>query len=104
MFSRIPLLVWFLVPTLILVVVGVWFLSKSATSTKPEDSKVPEAVSTPVEGTVDYDIVSRDHIAQGTNGSGYNSNPPSSGPHWQGPAKNGLYDTALPDQQLTPNF
>jgi len=104
MFSRIPLLVWFLVPTLILVVVGVWFLSKSSTSTKPEDSKVPEAVSTPVEGTVDYDIVSRDHIAQGTNGSGYNSNPPSSGPHWQGPAKNGFYDTALPDQQLIHNL
>src|SRR3989344_7719831 len=102
--NKVPLLVWFLIPTLILVAVGVWFFSKSPTLTKPEESTKAEAVSTPVLGTVDYDIVSRDHIAQGTVGSGYNSNPPSSGPHWQGPAKNGFYDTVLPDQQLIHNL
>jgi len=102
--QRIPLLVWFLIPTIILVGVGVWFFTKSSSLVKPEESNKAEAVSTPVEGTIDYDIVSRDHIATGTNGSGYNSNPPSSGPHWQGPAKNGFYDTALPDQQLIHNL
>lgn len=104
MLQRVPLLVWFLIPTIVLVGVGVWFFTKSSSNVKPEDSSKPEAVSTPVEGTVDYDIVSRDHIAQGTSGSGYNSNPPSSGPHWQGPAKNGFYDSALPDEQLLHNL
>lgn len=104
MFSRIPLLVWFLIPTIVLVGVGVWFFTKSSSSVKPEDSSKPEAVSTSVLGTVDYDIVSRDHIAQGTSGSGYNSNPPSSGVHWQGPAKNGFYDSDLRDEQLIHNL
>lgn len=61
---------------------------------------LPAAVSKPVEGTVDYDIVGRNHIASGTAGSGYNSNPPSSGPHWSNPAKNGVYDSQIPDQQI----
>src|SRR3990167_2118010 len=102
--QKVPLLVWFLIPTLVIVGVGVWFFTKSSSLVKPEESNKAEAVSTPVLGTVDYDIVSRTHISQGTSGSGYNSNPPSSGPHWQGPAKNGFYYSALPDQQLIHNL
>lgn len=100
MFNRIPLIVWFLIPTLILVALGVWFLTKSSTVGQEEDSSKPVMVSNPVEGTVDYEIVGRNHIPQGTPGSGYNSNPPSSGPHWPSPAKNGFYETALADEQF----
>lgn len=102
--NRVPLLVWFLIPTFIIVGAGVWFFSKNSGM---EESKVlGEAVpvASPVEGTVDYPIVGRNHIAAGAAGSGYNSDPPSSGPHWPSPAKNGVYDAQLPDEQLIHNL
>ena len=100
---RIPLLVWFLIPTFVIIGAGVWFLSKNSTG-ETQDSALPVAVSNPVEGTVDYEIVGRNHIASGTAGSGYNSNPPSSGPHWPNPAKNGVYDSPLPEEQVLHNL
>ncbi len=101
--SRVPLLVWFLVPTLIAVVIGVWFFSKSNLGQTQDESK-PEPVSKSVERTQDFPIVARNHISEGTTGSGYNSNPPSSGPHWPSPAKNGIYDTAEPDERYIHNL
>lgn len=101
---KIPLLAWFLVPTLVIVGVGVWFLSKNPSLTPPEDQSKPAEVSQEVEGVEVYDIVGADHIATGTSGSGYNSNPPSSGPHWANPAKNGFYDEPLRDEQLIHNL
>ncbi len=103
MLSRIPLLVWFLIPTVIIIGVGIWFFSTNPL-TKPVDESKPAPVSKPVEGTVDYQIVSREHIAQGTSGSGYNSNPPSSGPHWTSPAAKGIYDDAHADQEFIHNL
>ena len=104
---KVPILAWFLIPTFILVGAGVWFLSKSqgteGMKEGTEDAR-PVAVSKSVEGTVEYDIVGRNHIAGGTAGSGYKSNPPSSGPHWSNPAKNGVYDSSLPDEQLIHNL
>lgn len=103
--NRVPLLVWFLIPTFILVGAGVWFFSKNSGMSESDSGDVlPAAVSQPVEGTADFQIVGRNHIASGTAGSGYNSNPPSSGPHWPSPAKNGIYDQALPDEQLIHNL
>lgn len=101
---RVPLLVWFLVPTFILVGAGVWFFSKNQGMEEGTGDAKPVAVSAPVEGTVDYEIIGRNHIASGTAGSGYNSNPPSSGPHWSSPARNGVYDESLPDEQLLHNL
>lgn len=102
---RIPLLVWFLIPTIFLMGLGVWFFSKSPSAMQQgKGDDKPGAVSTPVEGTVEFDIVSRTHIAQGTTGSGYNSNPPTSGPHWNGPAKNGVYESPLADEQAIHNL
>lgn len=98
---RIPLVVWFLIPTLLIVGVGVWFLTKNPSVLgEKADTGKPVAVSSSVEGTVDLDVVGREHIASGTSGSGYNSDPPSSGPHWPNPAKNGVYDDPLPDEQV----
>jgi len=104
MLRRIPVLVWFLVPTFILVGFGVWFLSKNQTVSQNQVLGEAATVSNPVEGTVDFAIVGRDHIASGTAGSGYDSNPPSSGPHWPAAANNGVYDKELPDEQLIHNL
>lgn len=106
--SRIPLLVWFLIPTIVILGAGVWFFSRPSVlgekgmAEGSDLSIVP--VSNPVEGTADYEIIGRQHIASGTPGSGYNSNPPTSGVHWQGPAKNGVYGSPLPDEQAIHNL
>ena len=97
--ARVPILVWFLVPSIVLIAVGVWFLSKGS-GQPAEDSPNPAAVSKPVLGTQEFAIVGREHIPAGTSGTGYNSNPPASGPHWANPAKNGVYDKPLADEQI----
>lgn len=47
----------------------------------------------------------RTHIAEGTsisqtNVRQYNSDPPTSGPHWPSPAPQGVYSTTVPDERL----
>ena len=69
-----------------------------------DDSLALVPVSSPIEGTMEFTVVSREHIAAGTPGTGYNSNPPTSGPHWPAPAGNGIYDKELPDEQLIHNL
>lgn len=102
---RVPILVWFIVPTLIVLAVGVWFFTMNpAVLGEKTDSDKPLAVSNPVEGTQEFEIVGRTHIASGTAGSGYNSNPPASGNHWGSPAENGVHDKQLPDEQLIHNL
>ena len=105
---RIPLLVWVLIPTVLILGVGIWFFTRPSVlgekMSEGTGEAKPVAVDKPVEGTVEFDIVGRNHIAQGTTGSGYNSNPPTSGPHWDGPAKNGSYDSPLADEQAIHNL
>lgn len=101
--SKIPTLVWFLIPTVVVVGLGVWFVSSGKLEQKQDESK-PLAVSAPVLGTQEFEIVGRQHITQGTSGSGYNSNPPSSGPHWPSPSDNGYFENEFPDEQLLHNL
>lgn len=100
MLARVPLLAWFGGVTLIIVVVGVVFVSKLNLNAPAEDSKKPEKVSKPVAGTQDYDIVSREHVPVGTAVSDYISNPPTSGQHWPNSSAKGIFDKSLPDEQL----
>lgn len=101
-FRRIPVLVWFLIGAVGILLVGVWFFTTSSTLTgadkkNPDD---PLPVAKDVSGTKYFKIVGRTHIASGTAGTGYISNPPTSGNHWSAPAKNGIYDKQLPDEQI----
>lgn len=100
---KIPTLVWFLIPTLLILGVGVWALSSGVLESK-EDPTKPATVSSEIPGTETFSIVGRDHINQGTPGSGYNSNPPSSGPHWLSPSDNGYFENEFPDEQLLHNL
>lgn len=49
-------------------------------------------------------LADRSHIAVGAPHEPYNSNPPTSGPHYAAPAGWGSYDTPLPDEQLVHNL
>ena len=44
------------------------------------------------------------HIADGDTSTEYNSNPPTSGPHWETMANWGSYDFVVPDQVLLHNL
>lgn len=47
----------------------------------------------------------QDHIPQGSAvPTPYNSNPPTSGPHWPEPANWGVYKTTLSDEQVVHNL
>jgi hypothetical protein len=49
------------------------------------------------------DIQGREHVAEGTKVE-YNSEPPTSGPHYGEEAAWGVYDRELPDEQLVHNL
>lgn len=49
-------------------------------------------------------IQSAAHIDVGQPHEAYNSNPPTSGPHYAEPAKGGFYEEAPPDEQLVHNL
>lgn len=102
--SRIPILVWVGLVTFVIIGGGVWFVSSGSLEKDQTEDNRPQAVSSPVEGTQDFDVASRTHIAQGTNSQDFNTNPPSSGQHWASPAEVGYYDSPLVDEQVVHNL
>lgn len=76
---------------LTVVVGGVWWL---ISVTGPKGPDYSQAIS----------LLDRDHIADGTTYPSYNSNPPTSGPHYAVPATPRFYDKELPDEQLVHNL
>jgi len=52
----------------------------------------------------DVPIQSADHIEIGQPHEPYNSDPPTSGPHYKVPAQGGYYEEAPPDEQLVHNL
>jgi len=51
-----------------------------------------------------FAIQGQEHIDIGASHIAYNSNPPTSGPHYAQPAKWGVYDKELADEQLIHNL
>ena len=51
-----------------------------------------------------FAIQGQEHIDIGASHIAYNSNPPTSGPHYAEPAKWGVYDKELADEQLVHNL
>ena len=49
-------------------------------------------------------LLARTHIDVGAAHEPYNSDPPTSGPHYAQPATGGFYDAALPDETLVHNL
>lgn len=52
----------------------------------------------------EFPELSRSHIEVGAGHEPYNSNPPTSGPHWATPADWGVYPGAMVDEQLVHNL
>jgi len=54
--------------------------------------------------SVAHPIQGQEHIKPGQQHDAYNSNPPTSGWHYEEPARADFYDTPLPDEQLVHNL
>ncbi len=65
-------------------------------------AQAPESQQTKL-GTKHAELA-RDHIPEGSPTPAYNSNPPSSGPHYPSPAAWGIKDTAEADQRYVHNL
>lgn len=76
--------------TLIIMGGGVWWSSKEGTKTTEKLSKALMGEKMADEGAV--------HIARDKSHLAYNSNPPTSGPHWTGVAGPGIKDEPVPDE------
>ena len=60
------------------------------------ESEVPESA----DQSVEYPVQGRDHIEVGSDHPPYNSNPPSSGWHYEEPAKTGFREKEIADEHL----
>lgn len=79
--------VWFL----IIGGVGFWIFKSATKEAEPLSGQFFEAQS-------------REHIGIGAQHPAYNSNPPTGGWHYPTPAKTGIYDVELPDEQIIHNL
>ncbi len=81
---------------LILIVLGLggWLFVRAVLARLPQGEDHSRA----------YSIQGRDHIAVGATHESYNSNPPTSGSHYDTPAEPGYYDEPLVDEQLVHNL
>lgn len=64
---------------------------------KNDGSKLPQVGQ-------EFPNLGQKHIGVGESHEPYNSNPPTSGPHYAQPADWGVYDKELPDEQLVHNL
>ena len=78
--------------TLIIVVGGSWLSNSNSIEKK-------ERLSKPLLGEKMPDMGGK-HIARGAVHEAYNSNPPTSGPHWAGVAGPGIKNKPVPDELI----
>lgn len=72
----------------------VWLVMTGVENSRPQGSDLSQAI----------EIQGQAHIAVGAPHEPYNSDPPTSGPHYASPARSGFYPEGLPDEQLVHNL
>ncbi len=82
-------IVWIFVGIFIIAGIGWWVMSLAVEG--PDNSKI-------------YPDQGRDHIANGSSHDSYNSNPPTSGPHYVEWATDRFYEREIPDEHLVHNL
>lgn len=78
--------------TLVIIFGGTWLSSKEGAKNTEKLSKSMMGEKMPDQGAL--------HVARGTTHATYNSNPPTSGPHWVDTAGAGVKDESTPDELL----
>ena len=76
--------------TVVIIVGGVWLSDKKGSQNRKRLSKTMMGEKMPDLGSM--------HVVRGKPHPEYNSNPPTSGPHWAGVAGPGIKDEPIPDE------
>ena len=76
--------------TVVIIVGGVWLSDKKGSQNRKRLSKTMMGEKMPDLGAM--------HVVRGKPHPEYNSNPPTSGPHWAGVAGPGIKDEPIPDE------
>jgi hypothetical protein len=93
----LPLLLSFIVAAMVgLFVVG----QRQPDKPKPPENKEPRVET----NEQSFPSQGQEHIQPGQEHAAYNSNPPTSGPHYGSPAPWGIKDGGLPDETLIHNL
>lgn len=92
-----------LIGVIALVVVGIGIVLSLPDKKQDELAVKENKTEAPATGQEFADL-GRTHIQPAQAHDPYNSNPPTSGPHWKQPAKWGVYDTPLVDEQAVHNL
>lgn len=56
------------------------------------------------DGSITFPLQGQEHIPEGSPRPDYNSNPPTSGPHYASPIRAGVYQQTPPDENLVHNL
>ncbi len=68
-------------------------------------SQLPDVNTAEVaDNSITYPLQGQEHIPEGSPRPDYNSNPPTSGPHYASPIRAGVYDQTPPDENLVHNL
>lgn len=101
---KVPLQIWFVLVTVIVVAGGAAFLSLSQQN-EGESSQVKGGK---VEGKTiigeEHPLLGAAHISPGSPHEPYNSNPPTSGPHYGTTTANGVHDEVIADETVIHNL
>jgi hypothetical protein len=81
----------------VIIVVAIFVSSAGKQTPTVIDPGIPD-------NSVSYPDQGRTHIPDGASHIPYDSNPPSSGPHYQSPAPWGIYDQIVPDEIAVHNL
>ncbi len=78
--------------------------STSATINTDEGDSQPSPTAAVCGSIENFEDAGNEHVAEGTEVEDYNSDPPTSGPHYARPADPGFFSTAPPAEQLVHNL
>ncbi len=90
--GRFKLVFIYIIVVIVVVGLGYWLFTTSENKTQNLPGQT-------------FENQGQQHIAEGsTDHPPYNSNPPTSGPHWPQPAEWGVYKTQQPDERFVHNL
>lgn len=99
---KFPKLIHITIGIIALACIGIGILLSIPDAKKEALTVKDDKTSTEVGQTLEDQ--GREHIDIGASHEPYNSNPPTSGPHYIQPAEWGIYENPLPDEQLVHNL
>lgn len=100
--TRIPIVAWIGLVTVIVIIVGLVIVSQTQQGTEENTGGARPAKL--LAGVAEFESQGANHIQPGSQQPQYNSNPPTSGPHYPQPAAWGIYENQLADKTLVHNL